>query len=131
MITPVCIIAKGLWKVCLVVEPSIKADVIDYDEYLTHQRKEGIYYSVWNLIRKGAGSVTALATGLVLQLTGFEPNVEQTDMAKLGLLALVSILPGTCYIVGALLFTRFSLNEAEHDEIRKALDARRDSGAVY
>jgi GPH family glycoside/pentoside/hexuronide:cation symporter len=68
-----------------VVEPSIKADVIDYDEYLTGQRKEGTYYAVWNLVRKGAGYLTALATGLVLQLTGFQPNVAQTEPAQTGL----------------------------------------------
>lgn len=107
-----------------VVEPSIKADVIDYDEYLTGQRKEGTYYAVWNLVRKGAGSVTALATGLVLQLTGFEPNVEQGESAQLGLRTLVSLLPAACYVLGAVLFTRFTLMEVEHSRIRAELEAR-------
>jgi GPH family glycoside/pentoside/hexuronide:cation symporter len=113
-----------------VVEPSIKADVIDYDEYMTRQRKEGTYYAVWNLVRKGAGSVTALATGLVLQLSGFEPNVEQTESAQLGLRTLVSLLPGGCYVIGALLFTRFKLNEAEHTEIRRVLEERQAAAAA-
>jgi len=107
-----------------VVEPSIKADVIDYDEYRTGQRKEGTYYAIWNLVRKGAGSFTALATGLVLQLTGFEPNVEQNESAQTGLRTLVSLLPAACYVVGAVLFTRFTLLEAEHKRIREALESR-------
>jgi GPH family glycoside/pentoside/hexuronide:cation symporter len=107
-----------------VVAPSINADIIDYDEYVTHERKEGSYLAVWNLIRKGAGSVTALITGWVLQTSGFEANVEQTEEAKFAIRALFCLLPAACYAIGALLFTRFTLDEAEHAKIRAVLDAR-------
>ena len=30
-----------------------------------------------------------------------------------------------CYLIGALIFSGFSLNEAEHKQIRAALDTRR------
>jgi Na+/melibiose symporter-like transporter len=35
--------------------PSIQADVIDFDEYLTGERKEGVYFAAYGLITKGAG----------------------------------------------------------------------------
>ena len=107
-----------------VVAPSITADVIDYDEYLTGERKEGAYLAVWNLVRKGAGALTPIAAGLALQYTGYEPNVEQSQATKTALLALIGILPGTCYLIGTLLFLRFRLNEKEHAEVRAVLDAR-------
>jgi GPH family glycoside/pentoside/hexuronide:cation symporter len=107
-----------------VVAPSIKADIIDYDEYLTGERKEGAYLAVWNLVRKGAASVTALITGLALQYAGFEPNVEQTEEAKLAIRGLFSLLPASCYIIGSILFARFAFNEREHAAVRIALDAR-------
>lgn len=112
-----------------VVAPSIKADVIDYDEYVTGERKEGAYLAVWNLVRKSAASVTAFATGLVLQLVGFEPNQEQTEGAKLAIKLLFSLLPATCYLIGAVLFTRFAFNEREHATVRAALAARVRSGS--
>jgi GPH family glycoside/pentoside/hexuronide:cation symporter len=112
-----------------VVAPSIQADIVDYDEFRTGERKEGAYLAVWNLVRKGAGSVTALATGWVLQLSGFEPNVEQSETAKLAIRGLFSLLPAACYLIGALLFVRFAFNEAEHGEVRRALDARRPEGS--
>ena len=34
------------------------------------------------------------------------------------------VLPEIKQIIGAMIFQRFSLNEAEHSEIRKALDER-------
>jgi Na+/melibiose symporter-like transporter len=114
-------LSGGIGAVCA---PAIQADVIDYDEYLTHERNEGAYLSIWNLIRKSAASVTAFVTGFILQASGFEPNVEQTEAAKLGISATLSLLPAACYLIGAVLFARFSFNEPEHAQIREVIDAR-------
>ena len=119
-------LAAGIGAVCA---PSIQADVIDYDEYLTHERKEGAYLAVWNLIRKSAASVTAFVTGWMLQASGFEPNVEQGEITRVAIRATFSLLPAICYLVGALLFMRFSMNEQEHAEIRSAIEARNRSNA--
>ena len=119
-------VAAGIGAVCA---PSIQADVIDYDEYLTHERKEGAYLAVWNLIRKGAASATAFVTGWVLQSSGFEPNVEQTETTKFAIRATFSLLPATCYLIGALLFIRFGLNEREHAEVRAVVEARNGGGS--
>ena len=107
-----------------VVAPSIKADIIDFDEYQTGERKEGAYLAVWNLIRKAAGSVVALLTGLVLQLTGFVPSVVQSYEIQLWILGLFSLLPGLCYLAGAIIWYRFSFNETEHAAVREALESR-------
>lgn len=107
-----------------VIAPSIQADIIDYDEYLTGERKEGTYLAVWNLIRKGAASLTALITGLMLQFFDFVPNAEQSEDTQYALRALFSLLPAGCYVIGALLFTRFSLNELEHARVRKEISKR-------
>lgn len=107
-----------------VLPPAIQADIVDYDEYLTHERKEGSYLAVWNLVRKIAGSLTAFIVGISLQLAGFEPNVEQTEITKVTIQALLALMPAACYVIGALLLLRFSFNEKEHGEIRKELESR-------
>ncbi|XOV88044.1 MAG: MFS transporter [Pseudomonadota bacterium] len=107
-----------------VVAPSIKADVIDYDEYLTGERKEGTYYAVWNFVRKSAGSVTAVVTGFALQASGFEPNVAQSETVQFTMRALFALLPSACYVIGAILFMRFAFNEKEHSEVREILAER-------
>ncbi len=112
-----------------VVAPSIQADVVDYDEYLTGERKEGAYVAIWNLVRKGAGGLTAVATGLVLQWVGYEPNVEQSESTKTAMLALMGLLPASGYAIGALMFSRFSFNEKEHAEVVAALSERGARGA--
>jgi GPH family glycoside/pentoside/hexuronide:cation symporter len=108
-----------------IVAPSINADIIDYDEYRTGERKEGAYLAVWNFIRKSAGAMTALITGWVLQQLDFQPNQEQTEGTKLALRALFSLVPAICYAAGAIIFAGFEFNEAEHGEIRKILDQRK------
>jgi GPH family glycoside/pentoside/hexuronide:cation symporter len=106
------------------VAPAIKADIIDFDEYSTGQRKEGAYLAVWNLVRKSSASVTAFVTGMALQLAGFEPNVEQTETAKLVMRSVFGLLPAACYVIGAVLFLRFRFNEPEHAAIRRVLGER-------
>ncbi|MEM9621610.1 MAG: MFS transporter [Pseudomonadota bacterium] len=104
--------------------PSVQGDVIDYDEQLTGERKEGSYFAAWNFVQKSALGVMLLLTGFVLEFSGFVPNVEQTETTKLAMLALYGLFPLVCYAVGAALFTRFKLDEQAHAEIRADLDAR-------
>ncbi|NRA03303.1 MAG: MFS transporter [Myxococcales bacterium] len=108
-----------------VVAPAIQADVIDYDEYLTGERKEGAYTAIWNFIRKSAAGVTAGITGFVLQYAGYVPNApEQSEAVQTAILALIGLLPAACYAIGTLMFMRFGLNEREHEEIIKVLRQR-------
>jgi len=107
-----------------VVQPAIQADVVDYDELTTGDRKEGAYLAVWNLVRKCSASLCALITGLVLQYAGFEPNQIQSDDTIGAIRAIFGLLPAACYLVGGLLFMRFSFNEAEHKAARAIIDRR-------
>jgi len=116
-----------------VAAPSIKADIIDFDEYLTGQRKEGTYLAVWNLVRKSAAALPALFTGIVLQIADFQPNEVQSEETRFALRAIFGLSPAACYAFGAFVFARFRFNEREQAEIRIILEARRnapDVGAV-
>jgi GPH family glycoside/pentoside/hexuronide:cation symporter len=109
-----------------VVAPSIQADVIDYDEYMTGDRKEGAYVAVWNFLRKAAGGVTAMATGLVLQAVGYDGESDtQSAETQTAIMALIGLLPAVCYGIAIVLFSRFSLDEPAHREIVSELEARR------
>lgn len=66
-----------------------------------------------------------MLTGYVLQLSGFVPNVEQTEEVKLALRSLYGAFPFACYLVGALAISRFRLDEKEYARIRSALLARK------
>jgi len=106
------------------IAPSIQSDIIDYDEYLTGERKEGSYFAAFNFVQKSAIGIMILVTGWVLQLSGFVPNQEQTMTVQVSIAFLYGLLPLIAYAIGAALFTRFSLDEKRHSEIRAVLDQR-------
>ena len=106
------------------IGPSVQGDVIDYDEHLTGERKEGSYFATWNFVYKSAMGVMLALTGFVLQASGFVPNEEQTMTVQVAMVSLYGLFPLVCYAVGAALFSRFRLDEAAHAEIRAQLDLK-------
>ncbi|MEM9176115.1 MAG: MFS transporter [Myxococcota bacterium] len=112
-------------SVSLVIGPSIQADVVDYDELRTGERKEGAYVAVWNFMRK-AGAAVAMGLGLFLiDFAGYDPLAERQPERVLDAIRLSSgALPALSFLVGAFVFARFGLNEAEHRRLKAELAAR-------
>jgi GPH family glycoside/pentoside/hexuronide:cation symporter len=110
------------------VGPSILADVIDYDECETGERKEGAYSAAQGLALKLANAAIIVLAGVVLQYSGFEPNVEQTEHTRLILQGVYAGLPFTMLTLAAFVFRRFSLTADEHARIRATLDQRASAG---
>jgi GPH family glycoside/pentoside/hexuronide:cation symporter len=109
------------------IAPSVQSDIIDYDEYLTGERKEGSYFAAFNFVHKSAIGVMTLITGYVLQFSGFVPNQEQTQAVQISMVFLYGMLPLICYVIGAIMFSRFSLDENAHELMRTELEKRRAS----
>jgi len=124
---PMLIIATlfGVMHGCgSVVGPSLKADVVDWDEAETGERKEGAYFAAWNFVQKGAGGVAVWAIGVMLAMTGFVPNAPQSGETLLGIRALASLAPSLLHVLALILMLRFSLDEAAHIEARQRADQR-------
>ena len=112
---------------------SILADVIDFDEYASGQRKEGAYSAAFGFALKSGAGLTIMVTGVALQLSGFDPNAPQSEAVLLTLRSVFAAAPFFAYLTGALIFRRFAFNEPEYREVRAELDRRaarqRDSEA--
>ena len=107
------------------VGPSMLADVIDYDEYVSGERKEGAYSAAQGFAIKAAHALIILLTGVLLQASGFEPNVDQGRAAELAIRGLFAGAPFTMFSLAAVVFGHFQLDHREHGRIRAELDARR------
>ncbi|HVH06225.1 MAG TPA: MFS transporter [Myxococcota bacterium] len=103
--------------------PSLQADVIDWDELRTGERKEGVYCAAWNLVEKVGMGVAAAVTGLALAASGFVPNQPQGDAALLAMRLLLSLFPLLCFTAGAARFAGFALDRAAHARVRHELDS--------
>ncbi|MFQ5515406.1 MAG: MFS transporter [Myxococcota bacterium] len=104
--------------------PAVWADIIDYDEYRTGQRKEGSYFAATSLVVKAAGGFPFVLGGLALEALGFVPNAAQSEATRLGLRAIFGLFPALCSLIASLLLGRLRLTDEEHGRIRDALDAR-------
>jgi len=111
---------------------SIQADVIDWDELRSGERKEGAYCAAWNLAAKAAGGLAIALCGALLALSGFEagaaPGAPPPASALLAIRVAVSLLPASCLALATWLLAGFTLGEAEHREIRARLDGAREAG---
>lgn len=102
--------------------PSVQSDIIDFDELQTGERKEGSYFAAWNFVYKSSAGVMIILTGFVLQAVGFIPNEPQPFRVQFAMVCLYGLLPLICYMIGAWLFSRFTLDEVEYARIRAGLD---------
>ena len=110
-----------------VVGLSIKADVIDWDEVHSGERKEGAYLAVWTFVEKSAAGISIILLGFALQIVGYDPNAEQSEAMKWTLRGLYGVFPAICFLGGTFLLSRFGLDETEHARIRAELDRRRQT----
>jgi len=103
---------------------AIKADVIDYDEYVTGERKEGSYFALWAFMSKLASGLMIALVGFALSWSGYTENTEQPESIVNVMLLLNGGIPFVCFVVGIAVFGRFRLDSREHRRIRDAIDRR-------
>jgi len=107
------------------VGPSLQADVVDYDELETHQRKEGAYFASWTLVAKLSRAGGLLCVSLALQWIGFEPQAEQSAQVQRAIALLIGVLPAGLIAVATWMFVSYGLTRDVHARIASALLARR------
>jgi GPH family glycoside/pentoside/hexuronide:cation symporter len=119
------VVLAGLQASNFVLTNSMQADVIDWDQLESGERKEGTYLAAWNLAEKCAGALAAVVVGLALELTGYQGEAEvQPESVQLAVLSIMSWLPAGCHLLAGVLMRRYRLDSTEHARIRAVLDER-------
>jgi len=110
---------------------SIIPDAIEWDEYQTGERHEGMFYSLVTLMQKIASSIAIPLTAVFLDLTHYVPNsATQPASALLGIRILVGPIPALLLIIGIIFALKYPLSREEFTRVVKELDARRLKGKV-
>ena len=110
----------GLW----LIPGSILPDIIEWDQLKVGERREGAYYGIWTLIRKGATGGAFMIIGSVLTLIGYAPNVEQTPSALFGIKMLFGPIPSILLIIGIIIFLKFPITKEVHRDILRQISER-------
>ena len=114
----------------LAIPSAIQADVIDYDELLTGERREGQYIGLWSIAKKFAAAIGIGAGLSILGLVGYTPNVEQSEQVRLTLRTLYALVPSLCNIIAFLIALAYPISSNIHKDIRMAI-AQRQKGQPF
>ncbi len=111
--------------------PSMIADVVDMDELNTHERREGMYGSIfWWVVKLGMAAALA-AGGFMLNATGFDVALEgnQPEHAIFMMRLFDAFVPMLASGVAIWAIASFSITEEKAHEVRQQLEQRRGTGA--
>ena len=99
------------------------SDAIDYGQWHTGIRKEGITYAAFNFSRKIAQSVAALVSAGVLGLTGYVANAKQSPETLLGIKGAMTLYPAVALAIAALIVgVLYNLPDDKYKMIAKDLE---------
>ena len=103
---------------------SILADVVDYDELHSGERKEALHYAAINISRKVSFATVSAVVGVIMEGIGFQANADQSPETIEGLSVTFAAIPAVALGIAILLLSSFRLTGAEHARVRETLDAR-------
>jgi GPH family glycoside/pentoside/hexuronide:cation symporter len=124
-----CVLA-GIGVSAMHVMPwAILPDAIEYGEWKTGERQEGMFYSLITLAQKVASSIAVPAALLVLQASGYVPNsATQPASAVAGIRLVAGPIPAFTLSLGILFTLLYPLGRENFKEITRELEARRRAG---
>ena len=102
-------------------------DVVDYDRLETGEFRGGMYYGVWGLVTKFSEALGIAASGWVLQLFGYVPNVEQSARTLLGIRLFFGPIPLIFFALALPLLIWYPITRASHAEMRRELEGREEA----
>ena len=100
---------------------SMMPDVIEYDELMTGKRREGLYYGMWNMTGKITGALGSAMCGWGLAIFGYVENVEQTDLSRLGIRLLFTLIPAFLLLVCVPLLIRYPITKKTHADVMRQI----------
>ena len=105
---------------------SMIADVCDYDELTTHERREGVFGAIyWWMVKIGM-ALAGLLTGVMLNASGFDVELAAQSERTLLLLRVFDVgVPLVTSALAIVIMLRYPISEGKAYEIRAELERRR------
>lgn len=97
-------------------------EVIDEDELVSYERREGIYNGIFTFIRKVGGATSYMFAGFALSLAGYDSQAAvQPESAIWTIRIVATLLPAACVLAALVGVAGYPLTRARHDEIRRVI----------
>jgi len=126
VVLPSPLLAFGLGGLFTLM-PAMVADVVDVDELKTHERREGMFGSIfWWVVKLGMSAALA-GGGFLLNATGFDVELggAQSDQTIFFMRLCDAVIPIITSAFAIWAVVKFPITEEKAREVRQALEARR------
>jgi sugar (glycoside-pentoside-hexuronide) transporter len=100
-------------------------EIVDEDELVSDERREGIYNGLFTFLRKLAGALAVFAALSILDLAGLQPGGAQSPTTLWAIRLLTSVAPAICLVFAVLWARGYPLTRARHEAIVAELLALR------
>ncbi len=121
-----CVLAGIGLGAAHVIPWSIIPDCIEYDELVTGQRREGMFYGFMSFAQQLASSVALFFTGQALSWSGYVgAAATQTPAALWAIRILLGPVPGLMFLAGITSVLLLPISRRDHARIREELERRR------
>ncbi len=126
LLVPAPLMAFGLAGLFTLM-PSMICDVVDMDELNTHERREGMYGSIFWWVVKLGQSVAIFGGGVLLVWTGFDVEFggDQLPEAIWLMRACDAFIPAAASGIAIWIVASYKITEEKAHEVRLQLEARR------
>jgi GPH family glycoside/pentoside/hexuronide:cation symporter len=105
---------------------AIIPDAIEWDEWQTGERHEGMFYSLVTLVQKVASSIAIPLALLLLDATGYVSNAARQPASALwGIRILAGPIPAVLLCTGILFAILYPLSRERYTKVRQELENRR------
>jgi len=110
---------------------ALVSDAVEYGEWKTGRRAEGLVYSTFIFSRKLSQALAGFVPGVVLAVVGYVANAEQTPRAIEGIKGLMFLYPGGLAVATFIaMFFLYKLTDERYTEIVTQLNQRKAGSAT-
>ncbi|MFE4541868.1 glucuronide transporter [Arthrobacter sp. NPDC056727] len=107
---------------------ALEADTVEYGEWKTGVRTEGITYALFSFTRKTGQAVGGALAAYALAMGGYKSGAAQSAEALFGIQVAAGALPAVMTLLAVLVMSKYKLTDVMHAEILTDIRARRESG---
>lgn len=130
-ILALCVLAGIGLSAAHVLPWSILPDALEWGEWTTGKRHEGVSFSVATIAHKASAAGAVVLALLVLDVTGYVSQAAvQTPQAILGIRLVIGPVPALVLVMGIMLALFYPLNRERYTQVVMGLRARRAAQGV-
>jgi GPH family glycoside/pentoside/hexuronide:cation symporter len=105
---------------------SMYADCADYTEWKTGRRATAMTFAAAAFSQKLGGAVASAAIAWMLAAMGYIANQAQSDASRLGIVLLLTVIPGVVALIAVWVMRAYPLDDAALARVEAELQARRE-----